>query len=81
MTIRSGRWLNGVYHSDAEHTERIRSASRAEKAAQPVLEEAFKALGFDPTELGKEVDGKAVKPKARSKTQGEKAEDEDYDGT
>ena len=75
ITVRTGRWLNGVYYSDSEHTERIRAASRTERAAQPVLEEAFKALGFDPAALGKEVDGKAVKPKARSRTRGEKADD------
>ena len=42
-TIRSGRWSNIVYYSDAEYTEKIRAASRTEKAAQPVLEDAFKA--------------------------------------
>ena len=68
ITIRSGRWLDGTYHSDAEFVERIRAASRAEKAAQPVLEDAFKALGFDPAALGKEADGKVVKPKARFRT-------------
>ena len=53
ITVRTGRWLNGVYYSDSEHTERIRAASRTEQAAQPVLEEAFKALGFDPRGFGK----------------------------
>ena len=75
ITVRTGRWLNGVYYSDSEHTERIRAASRTEQAAQPVLEEAFKALGFDPAALGKEADGKVIKPKARPRTRGEKADD------
>ena len=64
ITVRSGRWMHGVYHSDQEHTERIRAAAKAEQASQPVLEEAFKALGFDPTALGKENDGKVIKPKS-----------------
>ena len=42
ITIRSGRWLNGVYHSDGEYAERLREAQRKEKASQPLLDEAFK---------------------------------------
>ena len=75
VTVRSGRWLNGTYYSDAEYKDKVRTASRKEKASQPVLEDAFKALGFDPTVLWKEADGKMVKPKARPRTKGEEADD------
>ena len=67
--------IRDSYYSDAEYTERIREAARKEKAAQPVLEDAFKALGFNPEALGREADGKLVKPKARPRTRGEKADD------
>jgi len=75
ITVRSGRWLDGAYYSDAEYRDKVRTASRKEKASQPVLEDAFKALGFDPTVLGKEADGKRVKPKARPRTKGEEADE------
>ena len=39
------------------------------------LNEAFKALGFDPAALGQEADGKQTKPKARARTRGELAAD------
>jgi hypothetical protein len=34
ITVRTGRWLNGMYYSDSEHTERIRKSSQKENAAQ-----------------------------------------------
>ena len=58
ITIRSGRCIDGVYHSDGESAERLREAQKQEKAAQPLLADAFKALGFDPSPLGVEKDGK-----------------------
>ena len=48
---------------------------KQEKTAQPLLADAFKALGFDPTPLGTENDGKQAKPKKRSKTKGEQAQE------
>ena len=68
ITVRSGRWLNGTYYTDSEHTERIRTATKTEKTDNNVLDSAFKALGFDPGALGKELDGKSpARPKAASK--------------
>ena len=75
ITIRSGRWLDGVYYTDSEHAERLREAQRREASSKPMLDEAFKALGFNPEPLGAEKDGKAVKPKRRSRTPGERAQD------
>ena len=40
-----------------------------------MLADAFKALGFDPTPLGTEKDGKQAKPKKREKTKGEQAQE------
>ena len=73
ITVRSGKWVDGVYHSDDEYRGRLKAAQKTEAASQPLLEEAFKALGFDPEPLGAEKDGKQGKPKKRSKTKGEKA--------
>ena len=75
ITIRSGRWIDGVYYSDGERAERLREALKQEKTAQPLLADAFKALGFDPTPLGTEKDGKQAKPKKREKTKGEQAQE------
>ena len=75
ITIHSGRWLNGVYYSDSERTERLKKAQHQEQASTPLLADAFKALGFDPEPLGAERDGKAVKPKKRPRTKGEQAAD------
>ena len=65
ITIRTGRWLDGVYHTDDERTARTREAQANEQASQPLLDEAFKALGFDPAPLGADNDGKQGKPKQR----------------
>ena len=67
VTIRSGRWLDGVYYTDSEKAERLKKAQSKEEASQPILEEAFKALGFNPEPLGQEAG------KARPKTRGERA--------
>ena len=90
ITVRSGRWINGVYYSDSENTERVRTAAKEEGAGRPDLEQSFKSLGFDPTSLGVEKEGKASRPKvkakpkanseqlgykARPRTKSEKAED------
>jgi hypothetical protein len=72
ITIRSGRWLNGVYFSDSKRAERLKQAQKQEQASQPLLADAFKALGFDPEPLAAERDGKAVKPKKRPRTRDEK---------
>ena len=75
ITIRSGRWIDGVYHSDGESAERLREAQKQEKAAQPLLADAFKALGFGPSPLGVEKDGKQGKLKKRPKTKSEQAQE------
>ena len=67
VTIRSGRWLGGVYYTDSEKAARLRRAQSKEEASRPVLEEAFKALGFNPEPLGQEA------VKSRPKTKGERA--------
>ena len=54
ITVRSGRWLNGVYYTDDEQATRVKEAQAREAAARPALEEAFKALGFNPEPLGQE---------------------------
>ena len=65
-TIRSGRVLDGVLYTDEEYAERIKSAiGREPYNSQQSLDEAFKALGFDPAGLGTE--GK-VKRTTRKKT-------------
>ena len=55
--------------TDAEASTRIKSASSKDSASMPSLDSAFKSLGFDPTCLGQERDGKAVKlpPKSKAK--------------
>ena len=77
ITVRSGRWINGVYYSDSENTERVRTAAKEEGAGRPDLEQSFKSLGFDPASLGVEKEGKASRPKvkARPKTKSEQADD------
>ena len=52
ITIRSGRWLDGVYYSDEERSKRVKDAAERESTARVELEEAFRALGFDPGALG-----------------------------
>ena len=71
-TVRSGRVLEGVIYTDEEYAERLKSAIEREPVGsfQP-LEEAFKALGFDPDGLGAE--GKVVKKNVRKKTKGEES--------
>ena len=71
ITVRSGRWLNGVYHSDSERAEAIRKAQQKNRADQVELEESFRALGFDPSPLGTDQ-----KPKAKSKSRPKKRVEE-----
>ena len=54
ITVRSGRWIDGVYFSDEERRLRIRDAAEREQVARIELEENFRALGFDPSALGAE---------------------------
>ena len=56
ITVRTRRCFDGVYYSDEESTSRIQKAQMEEKCAQPILADAFKALGFDPEPLGQERD-------------------------
>ena len=73
ITIRSGRWLHGVYHSDSERAEALRKAQLKSRADQIDLEESFRALGFDPAPLGSDQKPSAkAKAKARGKVKGEK---------
>ena len=48
ITIRSGRWLDGVYYPDEERSKRAKDAAERETTARVELEEAFRTLGFDP---------------------------------
>lgn len=63
--------------SDEEAAKRIKEAGSKDNASMPSLDDAFKSLGFDPENLGKERDGKAVKPKklARPSTEKELADE------
>ena len=54
ITIRTGRWIDGVYYSDEERRLHIRDAAEREQVARVELEEGFRALGFDPSGLGAE---------------------------
>ena len=71
VTIRTGRWLDGTYYSDADSTDRLREAQQNREASQPSLDDAFKALGFNPQPLGEE--GKLGKAEAKPKTKAEQA--------
>ena len=62
ITIRSGRWLDGVYYSDEERSKRIKNAAERETTARVELEEAFRALGFDPGALGEDKVPKKARP-------------------
>ena len=75
ITVWTGRWQDGVYYTDEEKAGKVKEAHDRDEASQPLLEEAFRALGFDPEPLGKERDGKQVKPKRRPRSKGELAED------
>ena len=58
-TIRTGRMIDGVYYSESEHSERLREASRKHTKSEQTLEASFKALGFNPDSLGKDLKAKA----------------------
>ena len=69
-TIRTGRIVDGVYFSDAEHDARVKTAVKETKEPMQALEEAFEALGFDSKGLG--ADNTAPKAK-RAPTKKENA--------
>ena len=77
ITVRSGRVVDGVIYTDEEYKARVKDAHRRRAVERVDLDQAFKALGFDPAGLGVETDGKSGKPKrqakARPKTKGEDA--------
>ena len=66
ITVRSGRWMDGVYYSDEERSQRVKDAAEREEMARIELEESFRALGFDPSALGAEK----VPQKTRSARKG-----------
>ena len=69
VTIRTGRVVGGVSLTDDEYEARVKDAgARAPVQVQP-LDEAFKAMGFDPSGLGEEKKER----KARKRTNGELA--------
>ena len=43
ITVRSGRYIDGVYYTDVEATERIKAAREKEAAHQVDLSEAFRS--------------------------------------
>ena len=53
-TIRTGRYLDGVYYTDAEHAARVKEATKKPREPMQELEAAFEALGFNPAGLGQE---------------------------
>ena len=71
ITVRSGRWLNGIYHSDSERAEALRKAQLKSRADQTDIEGSFRALGFDPSPLGADQKPTA-KTKAKAKARKEK---------
>ena len=79
-TIRTGRYLDGVCYTDAEHAARVKEATKKPQEPMQELEAAFEALGFNPAGLGQDKKGKPAaeakskaKAKARPKTNQEKA--------
>ena len=66
-----------IRYTDSENAERLKEAQKKEKASQPLLDDAFKALGFNPAPLGADKQKPAAQPKKKSerpKSEGEKAE-------
>ena len=49
ITVRSGRWLDGVYYSDEERSQRVKDAAEREEIARIELEESFRGIVFDPS--------------------------------
>ena len=59
LTIRTGRVLDGLWFSDAEYAERIKTAVRSAcKTAYQTAQEALEAQGFLPHGIGKEAKSK-----------------------
>ncbi|MBP51092.1 MAG: hypothetical protein CMA68_03335, partial [Euryarchaeota archaeon] len=77
ITVRTGRWRDNTYFTDEQSTERIRTAQSKSQENQPLLDEAFKALGFNPEPLGKEKQGKLPKAKAKPRRKTEKEKDQE----
>ena len=48
MTIRSGRVVDGKVYTDAEYAARVTDAFERQQVKLQPIEEAFRALGFDP---------------------------------
>ena len=56
ITIRTGRVVDGVLYTESEWNERLKASIKKQPPQhQQALEEAFRSLGFDPKELGKEL--------------------------
>ena len=56
LTVRTGRVLDGVHYSDAEHEERLAAAAaRADQTAYQDAQEALEAQGFLAKGLGSEL--------------------------
>ena len=71
--MRTGRVTEGVVYTDEEYKTRTKEAAKRQQLTHQQLHEAFKELGFDPSGLGTEQDGKQKKEKSRKKTSGELA--------
>ena len=76
LTVRTGKVLDGVFYSDDENTDKLRTAVKAAGEAQvrwvcQPPEEALAALGFNVDQLGAESYLKPAekKKKARSEVQ------------
>ena len=53
MTIRSGRVVDGTIYTDAEYAARVTEAYEKQQRNVQPIEEAFKALGFNPDGMNK----------------------------
>ena len=75
ITIRTGRWVDGTYYTDEERVISLAKAKEKREVSQIDLEGAFRSLGFNPSPLGADKEGKAGKPKRRPRTKGELNDD------
>ncbi len=66
VTVRSGRVIDGTIYTDEEYAGRVRAAVDRHDIRQQELTDPFRALGFDPEQLGAE--GKKPKAKAKPKS-------------
>ena len=53
-TIRTGRYIDGTYFSDKEHTQRVKEAIRVNKDPMQEIGPALEAMGFDTKGFGSE---------------------------